>query len=77
MSIYETGSQELSPVTDWVHDWDWLDDQWGPNAIDIWNQVRSRGRWRPPSATGGPTCRSRWTPLLPSLTTPNTSRRCG
>jgi cytochrome P450 len=31
---------ELPPVTDWVHDWDWLDDQWGANAIDIWNAVR-------------------------------------
>lgn len=37
---YETGASELPPVTDWVHDWDWLDDQWGSNAIDIWNQVR-------------------------------------
>jgi cytochrome P450 len=34
---------EHIPVTDWVHDWDWLDDQWGPNAIDIWNSVRSAG----------------------------------
>ncbi len=32
---------ELPPVTDWVNDWDWLDDQWGPNAIDIWNDVRA------------------------------------
>jgi len=23
-----------------VNDWDWLDDQWGANAIDIWNAVR-------------------------------------
>ena len=30
------------PVTDWVNDWDWLDDQWGPNAIDIWNDVREQ-----------------------------------
>lgn len=27
-------------VTDWLHDWDWLDETWGPNAIDIWNTVR-------------------------------------
>ena len=27
-------------VTDWVNDWDWLDDGWGENAIDIWNEVR-------------------------------------
>jgi len=39
---YETGASELPPVTDWVHDWDWLDDQWGPNAIDIWNDVRQQ-----------------------------------
>ena len=37
---YETGQTELPPVTDWVNDWDWLDDQWGPNAIDIWNSIR-------------------------------------
>jgi cytochrome P450 len=30
------------PVRDWVHDWDWLDDQWGSNAIDIWNSVREQ-----------------------------------
>jgi cytochrome P450 len=29
-------------VTDWVNDWDWLDDQWGSNAIDIWNDVREQ-----------------------------------
>jgi cytochrome P450 len=39
---YETGASELPPVTDWVNDWDWLDDQWGPNAIDIWNDVRQQ-----------------------------------
>jgi len=33
---------DLPPVTDWVNDWDWLDDQWGPNAIDIWNDVREQ-----------------------------------
>ena len=38
---YEDGAAvEMPPVTDWVNDWDWLDDQWGPNAIDIWNSVR-------------------------------------
>jgi len=39
---YETEQQDLPPVTDWVNDWDWLDDQWGPNAIDIWNEVRGQ-----------------------------------
>ncbi len=39
---YELDAQELPPVTDWLNDWDWLDDQWGPNAIDIWNQVREQ-----------------------------------
>jgi cytochrome P450 len=29
-------------VTDWVNDWDWLDDGWGENAIDIWNSVREQ-----------------------------------
>ncbi|MDH4277697.1 MAG: cytochrome P450 [Acidimicrobiia bacterium] len=33
---------DLPPVTDWVNDWDWLDDQWGSNAIDIWNEVREQ-----------------------------------
>lgn len=30
------------PVKDWVNDWDWLDDGWGENAIDIWNSVREQ-----------------------------------
>ncbi len=42
MTAYETAAQELPPVTDWLNDWDWLDPQWGPNAIDIWNQVRAQ-----------------------------------
>jgi len=33
---------DLPAVTDWVNDWDWLDDQWGSNAIDIWNEVRQQ-----------------------------------
>ena len=40
--VYEVDSMDLPPVTDWVNDWDWLDDQWGPNAIDIWNDVREQ-----------------------------------
>lgn len=39
---YETDHIESPPVTDWVSDWDWLDDQWGANAIDIWNSVREQ-----------------------------------
>ena len=39
---YETGTSDLPPVTDWVNDWDWLDDQWGSNAIEIWNDVREQ-----------------------------------
>ena len=39
---YETDMQDLPPVTDWVNDWDWLDAQWGPNAIDIWNDIREQ-----------------------------------
>jgi len=38
---YEVSESDLPPVTDWLHDWDWLDDQWGANAIDIWNEVRA------------------------------------
>ena len=38
---YEDGSTvEMPPVTDWINDWDWLDPQWGPNAVEIWNSVR-------------------------------------
>jgi cytochrome P450 len=33
---------ESAPVKDWVNDWDWLDDGWGENAIDIWNSVREQ-----------------------------------
>jgi len=41
---YEQGTEsDLPPVTDWVNDWDWLDEQWGPNAIDIWETVRQAG----------------------------------
>jgi cytochrome P450 len=39
---YDTDQQDHPPVQDWVNDWDWLDEQWGPNAIDIWNDVRSQ-----------------------------------
>lgn len=38
---YDDSSKPVAePVSDWVNDWDWLDDQWGENAIDIFNQVR-------------------------------------
>jgi cytochrome P450 len=40
MAYDEGAAVEMPPVTDWVNDWDWLDPQWGPNAIDIWNSVR-------------------------------------
>lgn len=30
------------PVANWVTDWDWLDDQWGENAIEIFNEVREQ-----------------------------------
>lgn len=33
---------ESEPVRDWVSDWDWLDDGWGENAIEIWNEVREQ-----------------------------------
>jgi cytochrome P450 len=40
MGYEDAAAVEMPPVTDWVHDWDWLDPQWGPNAIEIWNSVR-------------------------------------
>ncbi|MFM7490581.1 MAG: cytochrome P450 [Actinomycetota bacterium] len=33
---------DWEPVKSWVTDWDWLDDGWGENAIDIWNDVREQ-----------------------------------
>lgn len=39
---YDTDTQISEPVSDWLHDWDWLDPAWGANAIDIWNQVREQ-----------------------------------
>ena len=41
MSYTEPDSVESPPVENWLTDWDWLDDQWGENAIDIWNDVRA------------------------------------
>ena len=38
---YDGEHIEMPPVQDWLHDWDWLDDQWGSNAIEIWNRVRA------------------------------------
>jgi cytochrome P450 len=40
MAYVDGATIDMPPVIDWVHDWDWLDPQWGPNAIDIWNSVR-------------------------------------
>lgn len=41
MGYEDDGSTAYAqPVTDWVSDWDWLDSQWGSEAIDIWNAVR-------------------------------------
>jgi len=40
---YESDTQDLPPVENWLNDWDWLDDQWGENAIDIWNEIRVHG----------------------------------
>ncbi|MGB0114703.1 MAG: cytochrome P450 [Ilumatobacteraceae bacterium] len=39
---YETEHVDAPPVENWLTDWDWLDDQWGENAIDIWNSVREQ-----------------------------------
>ena len=42
MAYGADGPLDTPPVTDWVNDWDWLDDGWGENAIDIWNSVREQ-----------------------------------
>jgi len=40
---YDAHSPSEAPVvTDWINDWDWLDDQWGENAINVWNSVREQ-----------------------------------
>ena len=42
-AVAYTADEQISrPVTDWVNDWDWLDDQWGVNAIQIFNDVRAQ-----------------------------------
>ena len=40
---YETTSEAREPVQDWASDWDWLDEQWGPNAPEIWRDLREAG----------------------------------
>lgn len=30
----------VEPVRDWLTDWDWLDDRWGPDAVGVWNEIR-------------------------------------
>ncbi|MEY3266936.1 MAG: hypothetical protein RJA15_1382 [Actinomycetota bacterium] len=42
MAYGAENSVEMPQVRDWVNDWDWLDDGWGENAIDIWNEVREQ-----------------------------------
>ena len=39
---YGADRTEDAPVRSWLTDWDWLDDGWGENAIDIWNDVREQ-----------------------------------
>ncbi|MEY4031666.1 MAG: hypothetical protein RL573_578, partial [Actinomycetota bacterium] len=39
---YGADAIESEPVKNWLTDWDWLDDGWGENAIDIWNDVREQ-----------------------------------
>ncbi|MGA1037383.1 MAG: cytochrome P450 [Ilumatobacteraceae bacterium] len=39
---YENAQLDDKPVTDWLHDWDWLDPAWGEHAISIWNQIRDQ-----------------------------------
>ncbi len=39
---YGTEHIDMPEVKDWVNDWDWLDDGWGENAINIWNDIREQ-----------------------------------
>lgn len=39
---YEHSQTDDRPVTDWLHDWDWLDPSWGEDAISIWNDIREQ-----------------------------------
>ncbi len=43
MAYESDAAIDFGPVKDWLSDWDWLDDQWGRDAIDIWNGVRETG----------------------------------
>lgn len=40
---YVDQSPGSKPVVDWATDWDWLDDQWGENAPQIWSELRESG----------------------------------
>jgi cytochrome P450 len=40
---YQAETPMGTPVTDWANDWDWLDDQWGENAIEIWTGLHRAG----------------------------------
>jgi hypothetical protein len=39
---YDHSQTDEPPVTDWLHDWDWLDPAWGVDAISIWNSIREQ-----------------------------------
>jgi cytochrome P450 len=39
---YTSVPASTEPVTDWVNDWDWLDDGWGRDAISIFNGIREQ-----------------------------------
>ena len=40
---YDSTEHDESPVTDWARDWDWLDDDWGRRAPDVWAELRGDG----------------------------------
>ncbi len=41
---YDTApADKHGPVRDWAADWDWLDDDWGRRAPEIWQDLRESG----------------------------------
>jgi len=74
---YGADHVEMPPVENWVTDWDWLDDQWGEHAIEIWNSVREQCPVATTERYGRAFMPVTMEPWPPSRTTPSTSRRSG
>lgn len=43
MAYDTTTNDGEAPVEDWANDWDWLDEDWGRRAPEIWGELRDAG----------------------------------